>query len=110
MLYYNKMVLQVTDSSLWPHGVSVFITTAFMASHTVLIVSDSFLTMLGGNVRRSVLMASITGVLLKIGRIIMAGTAACPMVAVETEISVMIEACGLPCHGAMAGAAVGASA
>jgi hypothetical protein len=81
----------------------------FVALRAVTVVSDSLLEVLAGDVRGSVLMASVTGVLPEIGWIVVAGLAACLVVAVEPEEAAVVEVCRFPCIDAMAGCAVVAS-
>ena len=80
-----------------------------MALRAVPVVSDSLLDVLAGDIRGGVLMASVTGVLPEICRIVVAGLATRPMIAIEPEVAVVVEVRRFPDFGSVAGRAVGAS-
>jgi hypothetical protein len=77
-----------------------------MAFHAILEIADSFPDMLPFNFGGCVFMTTVTGVLLIIFAGRMTGAAACPVITIETEIPVMIEGCGFPATGSVAGGTI----
>lgn len=80
-----------------------------MAFHAVAIVADSLFKMLAGDVRGRMFVATVTGVTLVVCRIGVTGSTACPMIAVEPEVAVVVEAGRFPRRRGVTGLAVTAN-
>ena len=73
-----------------------------MAFCAILIIGDSLFTMFVCHACLRVLMTVVTGILFIVTGISVTGFAAYPVIAVEPEITVVVECCRFPFGGSMA--------